>query len=227
VISLILPYWRRQQAANEALALLARHYAADLVEVIVVDDGDPVPFVDPGYRPIKVVRLPEKRAAMATCVPLNRGVEASTGDLIALSCVEMLHNTPVLYEMEREFVDAPDNTYVLAAVRCDEQDRWHCHSSVAGKPCEGIPMPEGSGLNFLSMMRRSFWDRVGGFDEDYRKGIAFDDNDFVKRLEKAGAKFIIRDDLIVQHPRKGAKALYIRAQHEHNRQLFVRKWAHV
>jgi hypothetical protein len=218
-ISLILPYWDRQEAADKALALLEKHYAALDLEVIVVDDGSPVPFQHTGFNPdarisLRVVRLPEKTHAKATCVPLNRGVEAATNKIIALSGVEMLHHKHVLTQMRDTLLDGDNNTYVSAAVYQPDTKRWHAHSSLKRAP-----------LNFMTMLHRDLWNRAGGMDEDYREGIAFDDNDFVMRLERAGMHYVIRDDLVVEHPRKGAKAVYTIEQHERNRRLFLRKWS--
>jgi glycosyltransferase involved in cell wall biosynthesis len=221
VISLILPYFERQQAALNALALIERHYADLDLEVIVVDDGSPEPFVmpPPGRVDMKLVRLPTKNHAASTCVPWNRGVEEASGNIVVLSCVEMLHEAPVLRAMRHEILRREetyrdDLTYVSAAVWCPEQSRWHVHSSL-GKPP----------LNFLMMMRASLFYKVGGFDEEYREGMAFDDADFSMRLQATGARYVIRDDLVVTHPRTGAKAAYHPEQHERNRKLFNAKWA--
>lgn len=79
--------------------------------------------------------------------------------------------------------------------------------------------------HFLSLMRRELWDKVGGFDEDYRQGHGYDDPDFVLRLHRSGARFIMRDDLVVEHPRKGARAKWDATGFERNRAIFMSKWA--
>ncbi len=212
MISLILPYFNRQRAADEALALIAKNYADLDLEVIVVDDGSDPPFTPPSH--VKVVTLPSKRQAKANCTTMNRGVEAASGDFLALSGVEMLHHKPVLWQMREELRKGDEDTYVSAAVWCPSQNRWHAHSSLNKPP-----------LHFMTMLRRKLWDRAGGFDEDYRDGMCFDDNDFANRLLKVGMHYVHRDDLIVEHPRSGAKAQYTLHQHERNRRLFESKWA--
>ena len=218
MLSLILPYFQRQEAADTALALIERHYQDMQLEVVVVDDGSEPPFRHTGFNPdcqpvLRVVRLPAKRDCKATCVPFNRGVSAASHDILALSSVEILHKKPVLQAMLQELLQKDKRTYVSAAVWCAEQNRWHSHSSL-GEP-----------LNFMTMLHRDLWEKAGGMDEDYREGVAFDDNDFLNRLKRAGAKFVQRDDLVVEHPRKGAKAKYLAEQHERNRKLYAAKWA--
>jgi len=213
MISLILPYYNRQRAADVALALIARHYAHLDLEVIVVEDGSQPPFVKNTIADVKVIRLPPKNEARANCTVMNRGVEAAKGDILALSSVEMLHRTPVLPQMREELEKGDANTYVSAAVWCPTQNRWHAHSSLGRPP-----------LHFMTMLKRDLWDRAGGFDEDYRDGMCFDDDDFVNRLLRAGMHYVYRDDLIVEHPRQGAKAKYTMHQHMRNRQIFESKW---
>jgi GT2 family glycosyltransferase len=77
----------------------------------------------------------------------------------------------------------------------------------------------------MSMMHRSLWDKCGGLDEQYREGCGYDDPDFVMRLNRAGAKFVIRDDLVVEHVRAGARAQWPREGYVRNRALFMQKWA--
>lgn len=226
LISLILPYWDRQGAADRAFESLARCYAGLDIEIIVVDDGNAVPHQVPHglpfQRPVQVVRMPVKAEPLSSCVPMNRGVEASSGKYIALSSIEMLHTAPVLLQMA-DAIDSPD-TYVLAA--CRSGSVWHCHS--ANKRSDegdvGSWLPPGSDYHFMSMLSRELWDKTGGFDEEYRQGAGYEDADFVRRLHRAGAKFLIRDDLVIEHPRDGARAAWKTEMFSRNRALFMSKW---
>lgn len=227
MISIVLPYWQRQKVANTALALMAKQYPELDLEIIIVDDGDPVPFVAPSGLPwpVRVLRLPTKQGPLNPCVPINRGVAIANGEFIALSGPEMIHVKPVLAEMRAEIESSGEDTYVLAAVWYAEAKVWHVHSSLCAQSVVGVPMPAGSHYHFMSMMSRSLWDRAGGLDEDYREGTGYDDPDFVKRLERAGARFVLRDDLVVEHVRRGAHAAWTKEMFERNKQIFRSKWA--
>ena len=100
MISLILPYWDRQEAADKALAMLAKAYRGLDLEVIVVDDGSPEPFV---YRldwpAVRILRLPQKDTPKSPVTCWNEGARIARGDLIAISCIEILHYDPVLPQM--------------------------------------------------------------------------------------------------------------------------------
>ena len=215
IISVVLPYWKRQAAAVAGLRSIATQEQGMALEVILVDDGDPNPFVLPDdlLFSVKVVRLQEKQASKSACVPINAGVSVSVGDVVVLSCPEMLHVMPVFAAMRARLNALGERGYVSAAIWAPESKVWHAHSSLKRPP-----------LNFCTMLHRSLWLAAGGMDEDYREGYAFEDADFLNRLKKAGAVFSIEDALVVHHLRDGAKAAYSREQHERNRLLFESKW---
>lgn len=227
MISLILPYWQRQEATDESLCLMAKHYMDLDLEIIVVDDGSPKPYEAPTLLPldIQVVRLPFKLQAKNPCTPYNAGVMRSRGEYIALSNPENLHRKPILEEMLDSI--KTDSDYVMAAAWSAEQNRWHCHSSMnrSNDNDVGKYLPKGTQYHFMSMMKRELWDKAGGFDEDYRSGAGYDDPDLVMRLHKAGANFIMRDDLVVEHPRKDAHSQWTKEGFLRNRNLFLSKWA--
>lgn len=230
MISTILPYWDRQAVADRSLALMAMHYAGLDMEIVVVDDGNAVPYVAPKGMPfpVRVIRLPVKHEPRNPCVPINLGVHVAAGDVIALSGPDIMHVRPVLPAMLEELNRGGENAYVIAAVWAPEhkgRGRWHVHSSMTNAAqVEGVPLPKGAHYHFMTMLRRSLWEASGGLDPDYREGTGYDDPDFVLRLARAGAKFVIRDDLVVEHIRGGAHASWTKEQFERNRRLFISKW---
>lgn len=228
MLSIILPYFQRQAATDESLRLMVAHYFDMDLEIIIVDDGSPVPFQASASMPlnIKVIRLPEKSNPLNPCVPYNTGVAAAKGDYIALSNPEILHTEPVLQRMLAKAREVGDSAYVMAACWCEEQKRWHAHSSKKRRDDNdvGAYVPVGADYHFLTIMHRSLWQKTGGFDEDYRPGAGYDDPDFVRRLDRVGAKFVMCDDLIVEHPRKGARADWTGEMFARNRKLFLSKW---
>lgn len=227
MLSLILPYWDRQEATDRSLALLAERYADLLdLEIVIVDDGSPVPYKAPQDYPLRlrIVRLPPKDGPKNPCVPINVGVNASDGDIIVLSNPEILHDMPVLPGMLDELERLGPDGYVLAAAWCPEEKQWHCHSTISGDRSTGERQPAGSGFHFCAMFHRSLWDKASGFDEDYRDGAGYDDPDWVNRAARVGAKFVIRDDLVVTHPKTGARTKWPEGGYARNRALFMQKW---
>jgi len=227
VISVIWPYWDRQKVADESLRLMNEHYSESQVQIVVVDDGNAKPYKAPASKiEVKVVRLPLKIVPKNPCVPINRGVDAADGEFIVLTNPEILHRRNLLIPMMWELW-GDKKKYVQAAVSYKTpkgKEVWHSHSSVSGKIESGVSMPVNACFHFLSMLHRELFTKAGGFDEDYRDGAGYDDPDFVLRLNRAGAKFVMRDDLVAEHVRKGAHANWPPGAFERNDQVFKSKW---
>lgn len=220
MISLILPYWERQEAADRALLWMWRSYADLDLEIIVVDDGSLTPFrhnlrIAP-FRNLRVIRLPSKPGPKSPVTCWNEGVRAARGDIVVLSCIEIQHTTPILKALTKDL--APDE-YRMAAAWCPEYQSWHTHSSVQVPEC-----PKGTGLGFCAALHKDLYWKAGGFDEDYREGAGYEDRDFIHRLTKAGARFVHRDDLVVVHPKSGATIQWGAEKFARNETLFNTKW---
>ena len=74
------------------------------------------------------------------------------------------------------------------------------------------------------MIRKEDFDRIGGFDEDYRDGQAFDDTDFACRLHAAGMVPVSLDDLVCDHVRNGAISTWPEGAKSRNLRLFMSRW---
>jgi len=207
-----MPYWKRPEELKRTLESYEQYKD---IEIIVVDDGswDTEDFT---------IRLPKKDNALNPCVPINRGVEIASGEVIVLTGPEVTHRKPVLDKMKEELERTGPKGYVIAATWSIQYKRWNCHSAVNHHIPGGWPVPPGSGFHFCTMMYKNFFNEVGGFDEDYREGQAFDDNDFLWRLHKHNAIFKMRDDLIVDH--YPTKTIWPEGGWERNRKIFESKW---
>lgn len=213
-ISIVMPYWKRQ---GELIRTLKSYHSCGYNhEVVLVDDGsgDDVPAT---------IKLTRKDFAMNPCVPINKGVKAAKGEIIVITGPELVHRVPILDEMKKSLESLGRKGYVIAAAWSVGQVEWHCHSTVNGHRPGSWPVPKGSGFHFCTMMYRDFFLEIGGFDESYREGSAFDDNDFLWTLEKNGAVFCMRDDLVVDHYQTSTK--WPAGGWEKNRLLFEDKWA--
>lgn len=207
-----MPYWKRPQELKRTLQSYEQYKN---IEVIVVDDGswDTDQFT---------LRLPRKDHALNPCIPINEGVKASSGDIIVLTGPEITHRGPILEQMQEELEKTGSKGYVMAAAWSVQHKRWNCHSSVNQNIPGAWPVPPGTGFHFCTMLYKKFFEEVGGFDEDYREGQAFDDNDFLWRLHKHNAKFIMRDDLVVDH--YPTKTSWPDGGWDKNRKIFEAKW---
>lgn len=201
-------------------------YPKTRLEIIVVDDGSPdKAVIDPGEYPwpVNVIRLPDKAEAKNPCVAFNVGVKATKADIILLTNPEVVHRTPILVLMRDELRLMGRKGYIAAA--CWGKGMWYCHSTDE-PPDEKVgraKRPSGSGFHFCSMLHRSLYEEVGGFSEEYRDGQAYEDNDFLWKLHKAGAVFSIKDDLVTEHL-SCPRTIWPKGGAERNRAIFEAKW---
>lgn len=215
-VSVVMPYWRRQDALDQTLVRYRQFYG-DHIEIIVVDDGSPEPAETELAR---LIRLPQKTKALNPCVPINIGVAASTGELIVITNPEVLPRAPFLDLMVRALDDAD---YVAAACWNEASKTWYCHSTLAPPPAAmgRAPIPDGAGLHFCAMLPRSVFGIVGGFCEEYRNGQGYEDNDFLWKLYDGGIRFRILDDCVTDHiavpPSEWTRS-------NDNRALFESRW---
>lgn len=220
MISVLMPYWNRQEAADTALTLFAKTYPDFEGEILVVDDGNAVPFRVPDVPlPISVFRMPVKDAPTPQSRTWNAAVQVARGDILVMNCIEVLHEEPVLPAMVAQLEAMGPMGYVLASAWCPEHNAWHCHSSVQVPDC-----PPGCGIGFCGALHRSLYLAAGGFDEDYMQGAGYEDRDFIRRLVRAGAHFRIRDDLKVTHPKTKATIQWPLTGFVRNEALFRSKW---
>lgn len=229
MISIVMPYWKRPDLLVEGMWALEQAYKdkwrnfSPSFELVIVNDGDKdFPSLPPVTYPVSHYDLPDKDEALNPCVPFNYGVARGIGDIIVLSSPEIIHITPILTRLTDLL---GDNEYRAAAVWDVERKMFLCdtvHSILRHKANGRAPKPKNAGLHFCAALTKKTFLAVGGYDERYREGQAFDDNDLLWRLHKHGIKFSIHDDLLVEHHQ--TKTQWPKNGHASNAKLFHDTW---
>jgi len=193
-----MPYYERWDKLQWTLeTFVGSGYRGENIDVSLCDDGstvEPIPLEwswDEGIQ-IGISWLPKKPGWQNPCVPLNQAVRQSDGELVLLQSPETWHETPCAKIMREHIKD--DKDVVLAHVKSlgyVEQKLWHAH-----------PEHRPKRYWFCQMMTRKFYDEIGGFDEEYRNTVGYEDDDFEKRLTDAGANWIWCEDAIAVHEGK-------------------------
>ena len=209
MISFILPYTsKRYDLLMENFASLESQTNQDF-EVIVICQNSYEDFKDsmPSF-PLKVLWM--TTTGQNPSQAQNLGVEHADGDIICLSSPEVINaNTNV-----EEMLKLPENTFWVGRVVEEYLDALHDDysyeyiSNVDGMT-DGIParcteMDWDAWKYFLCVIHKKDYVMVGGMDEEFMNGIAWEDRDFADRVKKEGM-FIEFNEMIagihLWHPR--------------------------
>lgn len=153
--------------------------------------------------------LPPKSVWSNPCIPLNISVRNTSSSMILLQSPETYHPYPIIHLMS-DLIDHPKKI-VLCPVRCDGHRKlpWYAH-----------PVLRPVRYWFCQLMTRQFFDEIGGMNECFRKMQGYEDNDFVKRLDKAGAKWEWLTDHYVVH----VKTPRNRSMPKSGKNLYTQLW---
>lgn len=217
MISVCTPYWNQQEHLDRMVTMYHRLYEDYRFEFSVCDDGSPQPAEHPECL---ITRLPAKDRPLNPCVPVNRAVEASSGDIIVLTKPKVVHDVPVLPEMlsmlrhEDDYVTARCYGVGYPGVRRLALAGPDVDYATRGR----LPVPDGAHFHFLAAFHRSLWDKAGGFDEDFREVQGCDDNDWLWRLHRVGTRFRCAEGTVWQPRSETRWGL------PHGKHVFARKW---
>lgn len=209
-ISIVMAYYNRSsQLINTLKSILLSEYYSQ-VEVVIVDDASEEDqrlesTINDFNLNIKLIRIdPIKKKWMNPCVPFNIGFKKATGDLVIFQNPECLHVGDVIAAARKL---ARSNLYLNFS--CYSADKVTSESladllqfdfnslcNLLNPMVNRAPVVEGenswynhpvyrpSGFHFCSAIMREDLVDLGGFDERYAQGIAYDDNDLIVRIQR-------------------------------------------
>lgn len=211
--SIILPYFKRPSLKSTLLSFDHHYNGRNDYEVIVVEDiknnedqpshNQLLSILNEFKDKIKIKHLIDPVRSFNPAKKFNAGYKASTGEFIVLSNPETAHSVNVLAGFDSEFSTSKTKYIVCSCqsisyakpvfdryedINLGTMVMWYQHSQARNKR-----------YHFCTAISRNMYARVGGFDERYSDGIAYDDDSFVRRVEANGIPFHIRDDLITIH----------------------------
>ncbi len=196
LVSAIIPTFNRAAWVDEAIeSVLAQDYPH--IELIVVDDGstDTTPRIVQSYQAaVTFIRQPRRGVSAAR----NHGVAASQGELIAfldsddLWLPDKIATQVALFQQRPELQACyTDEIWIRRGVRVNPK---HIHRKYSGWIFQQS-LPRCTISPSSIMLRRSLWDRLGGFDE---RLPACEDYDLWLRLTSSTPVYLISRQLIVK-----------------------------
>ncbi|MDQ8143530.1 glycosyltransferase [Chryseobacterium sp. CFS15] len=232
-ISIVTAYYNRKKLFDTTLLSISKqieNHKLD-IEVIAVDDGsdedERLEELANRYPFLKIIRLEKKDKWYSnSCIPFNIGFKEAKGDIIILQNPECTHYGDILkYTLANitnenyiSFacfslgIDSTDNIEVF--LNDSEKMNALMQKNSVGYIGDGLdcwynhPFINPKGYHFCAAITKENLHDLGGFDERFAKGIAFDDNEFLYRVRLKGLEIQIVGDPIVLHQNHYSKISY-------------------
>ena len=220
-ISIVTAYFNRKKLFYNTL-LSIRRSAVTNIEVIAVDDGssadERLEYLQAEFNFLKIIRLEQAdKWYVNPCIPFNKGFAAASGDIVILQNPECLHYGDILkyadenlgandyfsfasYSLDRETTELLSSSEIKGdqfyssikfrdtAAVSDGDAGWYNHSRY-----------DPAGFHWCAAIYRKTLVELGGFDDRYALGVAFDDIELLVRIKKKGMNFRIIDQPLVLH----------------------------
>lgn len=222
MISIVTAYYNRKELFIRTLESIKKQNYQGSFEVIAVDDGsdthERLEDLTDQYNFLKVIRLEKKEKWYSnSCIPFNIGFKAAKGNHIIVQNPECLHYGNILNYVEHHLND--DNYLCFSCFSLDQENTndlekklkdknfinnlisskdlvhgkdgrngWYSHSKFRAAP-----------FHFCTAITNKNLKKLGGFDELFSLGIAYDDNKFLCRVNRKNLRIDFVDDEIVLH----------------------------
>ena len=205
----------------DAVASMNRYRDRRDVEVVLVDNGSPDRCGDEARRRFPWLEVVRSDTNLGFAGGVHRGVEAARGEVILLlnddaaagdgwveAHLDVLDRHPEAAVSAGRLVswDASRHDFVRVAVTFDAhafQVGQGAAVAAISPPEPGEPLPVACGGNMA--VRRSDWDRAGGFDRELF--AYFEDLDLSWRLWAMGRQVVAAPDAIARHRGAATSAL--------------------
>jgi glycosyltransferase involved in cell wall biosynthesis len=214
MISICMSYYNRKPQLLKTLESIKQSAYTDY-EVIILDDGSADDHRLEDVEGIQLIRIePEDKSWVNPSVPYNITFSKAKGDIVIIQNPECMHAGDILsYTVENL------RKYNYLAFGCLSWDQteidlekvpsitypspgqcmlgWYHHSKINCRP-----------YHFCSAIMKSNLDKLRGFDERLAKGLCYDDDDFVRRIQKLGLSIKNIDTPYVIHQWHNSEHIY-------------------
>ncbi len=216
--SIVFPYIKRAGHLYNTFLSYSHHYKnREDYEVIIVEDiknkEDVVEhaklkeilkfFTEDADKYINIKLIESNFVNNHNPAPMfNLGVKHAKGKYICLTNPEVFHKVNVLDGFDKIFDNQPDSYVVCGCNNIHkfklfsesfekfqyEHYSWYQHSQFRNVK-----------YHFCSCLSRENYLKIGGFDERFSLGFAYDDDDFVETIKKNNIEFVLADGLLTLH----------------------------
>ena len=224
--SLIITSFNRPQLLKFGLESLHKYPLND-IEIIVLNDGDSDDGTEEVCKSFGVRYFAASQDKERWRIPgfaINFGVKQSLGEYVFISCAEIYHMGDSLSNMISVLNMAPNSLVIPKDGRDDDGKllaKLVAGQTISNDDFDHAPVLHNTHLPFFMGMKKENFVNIGGYDEDFT-GIAYDDNDFVERMNRAGYRHVRSSARIVHlyHPRMSFGDPVLQAKFDTNLKLY-------
>lgn len=219
-LSVVMPYYKNERTLAACLASFVQQQGPQAHEIIVVDDGGLVRAADvvaTWQHRVPLTLLRSDRAGQSGAT--NAGIAAAKGDIIVLTCADILAAPQLLAEHQKAHAQAT-NLAVLGALPYAPTVKMtpfmqFLRTGGVQFDFESIDNKDDVDCLFLYApnvsVRAERLRSIGAFDPAFTYG--YQDTDLGLRLARAGTRFVYRDKAVGYHDHPNDFESFVARQH--------------
>lgn len=244
MISIVTAYYNRKQLFINTLQSIKQQDSTYLLEVIAVDDGsdenERLEDLISQFPFLKVIRLEKKNKWYHnSCIPFNIGFNAAKGEKIIIQNPECFHYGNILNFTENNLLQ---NTYIsFGCFSLDKTSTNNINEIFAEKKIGEVIQKNNDfakndgdagwynhsiyrprAYHFCTAITKKDLQSLGGFDELFALGNAYDDDEFLSRIKKKNLEIHFIDNELVLHQNHYSPNSNSFQNREHKMHLTVR-----
>lgn len=244
MISIVTAYYNRKQLFINTLQSIKQQDSKYLLEVIAVDDGsdenERLEDLISQFPFLKVIRLEKKNKWYHnSCIPFNIGFNAAKGEKIIIQNPECFHYGNILNFTENNLLQ---NTYIsFGCFSLDKTSTNNINEIFAEKKIGEVIQKNNDfarndgdagwynhsiyrprAYHFCTAITKKDLQSLGGFDELFALGNAYDDDEFLSRIKKKNLEIHFIDNELVLHQNHYSPNSNSFQNREHKMHLTVR-----
>lgn len=211
--SILLPYYKRLGHLHNSFISLIYHYSdRDDYEVVIAEDSKNVRnkedhdgllnTISKFSDRIKIIHSTVSTETWNPVLGFNEAASRASGEYFIVTNPECFHATNIFRGLDEEFEKDP-NSYVICSSRNFKGCKFFIdeYKDLGGKEAEWYQhsVYRNANFHFCTAISKKNWFNIGGFDNKYALGIAYDDADFRNSVYKARLPVKVRDDLFTIH----------------------------
>lgn len=204
--SIIMPYYARSKELKVTLSMMYSFYnLRDDIEIIIVEDSKNyedealhnslMECID-GWDIFHIKVILDPYISVNSCTKYNLGAHVSTGKYLILTNPEVtpLHN--IIGHLDTEMVPNIYMIFDCASVSTEIDTtgkidfkflQWYEHMTIQRQ------------YHFMSCISRARFIKIGGFDQSYKDGLAYEDDGFLLRIKKDHLTIVNCHDYVCAH----------------------------